>query len=67
MMDHQGVLGLNAGKTLSGGSVKITEYYDTNVNPEPINQEEEADEILEDYLSPARLVRREQLFYQSQK
>lgn len=46
---------LPAPRTIS--SVRIREFDDTTANPEPIVQdEEEADQLLEEFLSPSKLV-----------
>ena len=37
-------------------SVRIREFDDSTANPEPIAQDEEADQLLEEFLSPSKLV-----------
>lgn len=37
-------------------SVRIREFDDSAANPEPIVQDEEADLLLEEFLSPSKLV-----------
>ena len=37
-------------------SVRIREFDDSTANPEPIVQDEEADLLLEEFLSPSKLV-----------
>ena len=39
---------------LSG--VRIREFDDSTANPEPIVQDEEADQLLQEFLSPSKLV-----------
>ena len=39
-----------------GAAVHITEFGDIRVNPQPIVQEEDTDVLLEEYLSPRKLV-----------
>ena len=38
-------------------SVRIREFDDSTANPEPIVQDDEADQLLEGFLSPSKLVR----------
>lgn len=37
-------------------SVRIREFDESTANPEPIVQDDEADHLLEEFLSPAKLV-----------
>ena len=37
-------------------SVRIREFDDSTANPEPVTQDEEADQLLEEFLSPSKLV-----------
>lgn len=37
-------------------SIRIREFDDSTANPEPIAQDEEADQLLEEFLSPSKLV-----------
>ena len=44
-------------------SVRIREFDDSTANPEPIAQDEEADQLLEEFLSPSKLVGVASLLY----
>ena len=43
--------------TTSSESVNIREFEDTIINPDPVIRNEETEQLMEDYLSPQKLVR----------
>ena len=42
--------------TSSGESVNIREFEDTVINPDPVIRNEDTEQLMEDYLSPQKLV-----------